>query len=191
MGRVDGKIAFVTGAARGQGRSHAVRLAQAGADVVLLDICQQIRGVPYPLGTRDELEQTAKSIRELGRRCELIEADVRDLPAVSEQLERATESLGGLDIVCANAGIGTFISIDSMRTEHWQLMIDVNLTGVWNTVKASIAPIRATGRGASIIMISSTAGLRGFANGCHYAAAKHGLVGMMKALANELGPSGI
>jgi SDR family mycofactocin-dependent oxidoreductase len=191
MGRVEGKVAFITGAARGQGRSHAVRLAEEGADVIVLDICHDLHSVPYPLGTRKELEETAATVIELGRRCELIEADVRDLDMLTRELARATGTLGGLDIVCANAGIGTFIPIDRMRADHWELMIDINLTGVWNTVKASIAPIRKGGRGASIILTSSAAGLRGFANGAHYAAAKHGLVGMMKALANELGPSGI
>jgi (+)-trans-carveol dehydrogenase len=191
LGRVEGKIAFITGAARGQGRSHALRLAEEGADVIALDICRDLRTVPYPLGTRDELEETAAGVIGLGRRVVLIEADVRDLDTLTAELDEATQRLGGLDIVCANAGIGTFIPIDRMRAEHWELMIDVNLTGVWNTVKASIDPIRQTGRGASIILTSSTAGLRGFANGAHYAAAKHGLVGMMKALANELGPSGI
>lgn len=191
MGRVEGRVAFVTGAARGQGASHAVRLADEGADVIALDICQDLPTVPYPLATRGELDGIADRVRALGRRCEILEADVRDLDALTPAVARAAEVLGGLDIVCANAGIGSFISLDRMRAEHWQLMIDVNLTGVWNTIKASIAPIRAYSRGASIIITSSTAGLRGFANGAHYAAAKHGVVGMMKALANELGPAGI
>lgn len=187
MGRVDGKVALITGAARGQGRSHALRLAEEGADIIAVDICSNIRSVPYSLASAADLQETADLVSGLGRRVHAARADVRDVPALAGAVRAGVEQLGRLDIVCANAGIGTFIPIDHMRDEHWQDMIDVNLTGAWNTIKASLPFLRSGGHGASIILVSSTAGIRGFANCAHYSAAKHGLVGMMKALANELG----
>jgi (+)-trans-carveol dehydrogenase len=187
MGRVDRKVALITGAGRGQGRSHALRLATEGADIIAVDICRDIRSVPYALASAADLQETADIVRGLGRRVYAAQADVRDGVALAGAVRAGVEQLGRLDIVCANAGIGTFIPIDQMRDEHWQDIIGVNLTGAWHTVKVSLPFLRSGGRGGSIILVSSTAGIRGFANCSHYSAAKHGLVGLMKALANELG----
>jgi (+)-trans-carveol dehydrogenase len=191
MGRVDQKVALITGAARGQGRSHAMRLAAEGADIIAVDICRNVRSVPYDLASAADLEETADLVSGLGRRVYAAQADVRDRAGLAAAVQAGVEQLGRLDVVCANAGIGTFIPADQMRDEHWQDMIDINLTGAWNTIKASLPFLRSGARGGSIILISSTAGIRGFANCAHYSAAKHGLVGLMKALANELGSSKI
>ena len=190
MGRVDGKVAFVTGAARGQGRSHAVRLAEEGADIVAVDICGPIDSVPYPLGTAEELAETAKAVEAAGRRVIARRADVRDGPALAAVLDDAVAELGRLDIVCANAGIYTQGGLESLPEQTWQDMIDVNLTGVWHTCKAAAGHLRATG-GGSMIITSSVMGLQGAQNCGHYTAAKHGLVGLMRSLALELAPAGI
>jgi (+)-trans-carveol dehydrogenase len=185
MGRVDGKVAFVTGAARGQGRSHAVRLAEEGADIIAVDIDAQVESVPYPLATAADLQQTVEAVEATGRRIVAANADVRDYDALKAALDDGVSQLGRLDIVSANAGIVSFSPSAEMPEGTWQDMIDINLTGVWHTCKAAI-PVIADG--GSIILTSSTAGLAGFANISHYTAAKHGVTGLMKALAGELAP---
>jgi (+)-trans-carveol dehydrogenase len=186
MGRLDGKVAFVTGAARGQGRSHAVRFAQEGADIIATDISTHIESVPYPLASADDLAGTVEAVQATGRRIVAAEADVRDYDALKAALEDGVAQLGGrLDIVVANAGIATFGPSEEMPEQTWQDMIDINLTGVWHTCKAAIPRIAD---GGSIILTSSTAGLGGFAALSHYSAAKHGVVGLTKSLARELGP---
>jgi len=185
MGRVDGKVAFVTGAARGQGRSHAVRLAQEGADIIAVDINAQVESVPYPLATSDDLAATVQAVEQLGRRIVAAEADVRDYDGLKAALDQGVAELGRLDIVCANAGIVSFGETADMPEQTWQDMIDINLTGVWHTCKAAIPHLSD---GGSIVLTSSTAGLTGMANISHYAAAKHGVVGLMRSLANELAP---
>ncbi len=188
MGRLEGKVAFVTGAARGQGRSHALRMAQEGADIIAIDIEGQIDSVPYAMSRPDDMQETVRQIEALDRRIVAQQADVRDFDAVKQAVDAGVAELGRLDIVSANAGIFTEGRADELPEQTWQDMIDVNLTGVWHTVKAAIPHIRAGGRGGSIILTSSTAGLMGFENFAHYVAAKHGVVGLMRTLALELGP---
>jgi (+)-trans-carveol dehydrogenase len=185
--RVAGKVAFVTGAARGQGRSHAIRLAREGADIIAVDLVAQIDTVPYPMATPADLAETVKEVEALDRRIFAAEADVRDYGALKAALDRGVAEMGRLDIVSANAGIFSFATLDEMPEQVWQDMIDVNLTGVWHTAKAAIPHLRAAG-GGSVILTSSVAGLKGTKNTGHYAAAKHGIVGLMRTLALELAP---
>lgn len=191
MGRVEGKVALVTGAARGQWRAHALRLAEEGADVILVDYCEQIDTVPYPMGRLDDLEATGKQVGALGRRVLVERADVRDLPALQKVVERGEGEIGPIDIVVANAGIFSTYPSDTMEPQAWQDMIDVNLTGVWNTCRAVLPGMKARGHGGSLVLISSTAGIKGFPGLVHYTAAKHGVVGIMKGLAAEFGQYGI
>jgi (+)-trans-carveol dehydrogenase len=187
-GRVEGKVALVTGAARSQGRSHAVRLAGEGADIIAVDVCRQIGTVPYPLSTADDLRETAKLIEQHDRRVVTAEADVRDGTAMQEAVARGVAELGGrLDIVCANAGIWSANKTWELTQEQWDDMIGVNLTGVWQTVKAAVPHMLAAGNGGSIIITSSNGGVAGFENLAHYVAAKHAVVGLCRTLCNELG----
>ncbi|SDZ13944.1 mycofactocin-coupled SDR family oxidoreductase [Herbiconiux ginsengi] len=188
MGRVEGKVAFVTGAARGQGRSHALRLAQEGADIIAVDIEDQIGSVPYPMSTPADMEETVRQIEALDRRIVATKADVRDYEAVKAALDDGVAQLGRLDIVAANAGIFSFGSMEELTEEQWSDMLDTNLTGVWHAVKAAIPHLKAGGNGGSIILTSSTAGLMAIPNIGHYVAAKHGVVGLMRTLALELAP---
>jgi len=174
MARLAGKVAFITGAARGQGRSHAVRLAEEGADIIAIDI-----------GSPTDLAQTVKEVEALDRRIVASQADVRDSGGLTAALDDGVARLGRLDIVVANAGIVRFGTVEELTEQAWRDVIDVNLTGVWHTVKAAIPRLRAAG-GGSIIIIGT--GLKGKPNLGHYAAAKHGLVGLMQSLANELAP---
>jgi (+)-trans-carveol dehydrogenase len=188
MGVLDGKVAFVTGAARGQGRSHARRLAEEGADIIAVDLCQQVKSVPYPMATPDDLAETVKEVEALDRRIIATEADVRDYSAVKAALDDGVAQLGRLDIVSANAGIFSFGRAEELPEQAWQDMIDTNLTGAWHEAKAAIPHLRAGGRGGSIILTSSDLGLRAVENMVHYVAAKHGMVGLMRTLALELAP---
>jgi SDR family mycofactocin-dependent oxidoreductase len=185
---LDGKVAFVTGAARGQGRSHALRLAEEGAEIVACDICEQIDTVEYPLASEDDLNETARLVEDLDRRIVARKADVRDGGQLKVVVEEGISEFGKIDIVCANAGIATYGPSWELTEEAWQDMIDTNLTGVWETCKAVIPHMIERGEGGSIILTSSTAGIMGLANIGHYTAAKHGVVGLMKVLANELAP---
>jgi SDR family mycofactocin-dependent oxidoreductase len=187
-GRLEGKVAFITGAARGQGRSHAIRLAQEGADIIAVDLVKQIESVPYAMSTPDDLAETVKEVEALDRRIVATEADVRDYGAVKAALDDGVAQLGRLDIVSANAGIFSFGTLEELDDKTWQDMIDVNLTGVWHAAKAAIPHLKAGGRGGSIILTSSTAGLMAIPNIGHYTAAKHGVVGLMRTLALELAP---
>jgi (+)-trans-carveol dehydrogenase len=187
-GRVEGKVAFITGAARGQGRSHAITLAREGADIIAVDICAQIGTVPYPMATPEDLAQTVKEVEATGRRIVATVADVRDYDAVKEALDDGVAQLGRLDIVSANAGISSYGRAEELAEQTWRDMIDVNLTGEWHAAKAAIPHLRAGGRGGSIILTSSTAGLKALQNLAHYVAAKHGVVGLMRTLALELAP---
>jgi (+)-trans-carveol dehydrogenase len=190
-GRVEGKVAFITGAARGQGRSHAIRLAQEGADIIAVDLCQQIDSVPYPMATPEDLAQTVKEVEALDRRIVASQADVRDYDALKTALDAGVAELGRLDIVSANAGIFSLGRMDEMAENAWQDMIDTNLTGVWHAAKAAIPHLKAGGRGGSIVITSSAAGLMGMENIGHYVSAKHGLVGLMRTLTLELAPFSI
>ena len=186
-GRVAGKVAFITGAARGQGRSHAIRLAQEGADIIAVDLAGQIGSVPYAMATPDDLAETVKEVEALDRRIVATQADVRDYAAVKAALDDGVAQLGHLDIVSANAGIFSFGTLDQLSETEWRDMIDVNLTGVWHTAKAAIPHLRAAG-GGSMILTSSGLGLEGMPNVGHYVTAKHGIVGLMRTLALELAP---
>jgi SDR family mycofactocin-dependent oxidoreductase len=190
-GRVEGKVAFITGAARGQGRSHAIRLAQQGADIIAVDVCEDIGTTPYALARAEDLAITVKEVEALGRRIVATRADVRDFDALKQAVDNAVSQLGRLDIVCANAGIASQAPAHEMSESTWQTMIDVNLTGVWHTCKASIPHLKAGGRGGCIILTSSAAGLRGYLNISHYVTAKHGIVGLMRTLALELASDSI
>ena len=185
MGRVEGKVAFITGAARGQGRSHAVRLAEEGADIIAVDICAQLDTVPYPMATPEDLAQTVKEVEALDRRIVALPDDVRDAAALREAVERGVAELGRLDIVCANAGICTIQAWDEVTPAAWQDTLDTNLTGVWNSMVVAIPHLIAAG-GGSIIATSSTAGIKGLPFLAPYVAAKHGVVGIARSLANEL-----
>jgi len=155
-GRVEGKVAFITGAARGQGRSHAIRLAEEGADIIAVDLCEQVESVPYPMSTPEDLAQTVKEVEALDRRIVATQADVRDAGALKQALDAGVAELGRLDIVCANAGIFSF-STDELDDQMWCDMIDVNLTGVWHTTKAAVPHLIEGGHGGSMVLTSSTA----------------------------------
>jgi SDR family mycofactocin-dependent oxidoreductase len=191
MGLVDSKVACITGAARGQGRSHAVALAREGAQIIALDACASIDTVPYPLPTIADLEETVAQIEAVGAKVVHGVVDVRDLPGLERFVGDAVAALGRLDIVCANAGISTPAPTLSMDERTWQQTIDVNLTGVWKTCRATVPHIIAGGRGGSVIITSSAATQMISANIAHYTASKHGVVGLMKVLAKELAPQGI
>lgn len=183
-GRVQGKVAFITGAARGQGRSHAVRLAQEGADIIAVDVCRQLDDVPFPMSTPEDLAETVSLVEKEGRRILATQVDVRDYADLKAVVDRDVEQLGRLDIIVANAGIGTLGQpLSTMDERVWNDMLDVNLTGVWLTAKAGIPHLAD---GGSIILTSSVGGLKAYPNTGHYVAAKHGVVGVMRTLAVEL-----
>ncbi|RVW00252.1 mycofactocin-coupled SDR family oxidoreductase [Rhodococcus xishaensis] len=192
-GRVEGKVAFITGAARGQGRSHAVRLAEEGADIIAVDICENIETVTpfYPLATDQELQETVAQVEALGGRIVAVKADVRDVAGLQKAFDTGVEQLGHVDIVVANAGIESFGRSWELTAQQWQDVIDVNLTGVFNTAKVAIPSMIDAGRGGSILFTSSIAGLKGIEGAGHYVAAKHAIVGLMRTMANELGPYSI
>lgn len=190
VGRVAGKVALITGAARGQGREHAIRLAEEGADIVAIDVCADIDGVAYPGATDGDLADTAELVEKSGRRVVTAKADVRDLDALRTAVAQGVEALGPLDIVVANAGISGVPAPAAMIEESaWQTMMDINLTGVWHTVKVALPHM--TNGGGSIILVSSMLGIRGGGYMAHYASAKHAVVGLMNSLANELAPQWI
>src|SRR6201995_3407751 len=187
-GRMEGKVAFITGAARGQGRAHAVRLAEEGADIIAVDICKQIDSVRIPLSTPEDLAETADMVKNLNRRIYTAEVDTRDFDALKAAVDAGVEQLGRLDIIVANAGIGNGgATLDKTSEGDWTDMIDVNLGGVWKTVKAGVPHILAGGRGGSIILTSSVGGLKAYPHTGHDVAAKHGVVGLMRTFAVELG----
>lgn len=188
MGRLEGKVAFITGAARGQGRNHAVRMAQEGADIIGLDRCEPIDTAPYGMPGPDDLKETVRLVEAEGRRMLSFEADVRDYDAVAAAVGAGVDEFGQVDIALANAGIVSFSPAHEMSEEMWQEMLGINLTGPWHTAKAVIPHMLPRKRG-SIVITSSGAGLHGVANVAHYSAAKHGVVGLMKSLALELAPS--
>ena len=184
-GRVTGKVAFITGAARGQGRSHAIRLAEEGADIIAIDICQDYDTVGYGLSTEADLAETVKLVEALDRRIIARRADVRDAGALKAIVDEGVAELGKLDIVVANAGICTVQAWDEVTPAVWQDTLDTNLTGVWNTMVAGAPHLIANG-GGSIIATSSTAGIKGLPYLAPYVAAKHGVVGIARTMANEL-----
>jgi SDR family mycofactocin-dependent oxidoreductase len=187
-GRVDGKVAFISGAARGQGRSHAVRLAQEGADIIAIDICGPIENMAYPASNPEDLAETADLVKALDRRIVTAEVDVRDYDALKAVVDGGVEQLGRLDIIVANAGIGTVgRKLHKISEKIWQDMIDVNLSGVWHTVKAGVPHLIEGGRGGSIVLTGSVGSHKALAHTGHYIAAKHGVLGLMRSFAVELG----
>jgi SDR family mycofactocin-dependent oxidoreductase len=184
-GRVEGKVAFITGAGRGQGRSHAIRLAEEGADIIAVDVLEDYGTVAYPMSSPSDLEQTVKAVEALDRRIVARKADVRDPASLTAALEAGVAELGHLDIVVANAGICTVQAWDEVTAQVWQDTLDTNLTGVWNTMVAAVPFLIANGSG-SIICTSSTAGIKGLPFLAPYVAAKHGVVGIARSMANEL-----
>jgi (+)-trans-carveol dehydrogenase len=188
MGMLDGQVALITGAARGQGRSHALRLAAEGADIIAVDACAPVRTAPYEMGTEADLAETVRQVEALDRRIIARRADVRNESGLRTAVDEAVAELGRLDIIVANAGIFSVGASESLDLETWQDMIDINLTGVWLTTKVAVPHVIAGGRGGSVVLISSIAGRKGMANFAHYVAAKHGVVGLMRTLANELAP---
>jgi SDR family mycofactocin-dependent oxidoreductase len=189
-GRLKDKVALITGAARGIGRAQAVRFAQEGADVVALDVCGPVDTVVIPHSTPADLDQTAALVTETGARVHAEIVDVRDLDGVRAATDRGVERFSGLDVVCATAGITSRGTALELGENVWRTMLDVNLTGVWHTCRAAAPHLIARGAGA-IILTNSIAGLRGLVGVAHYTAAKHGVVGLMRSLANELAPHNV
>jgi SDR family mycofactocin-dependent oxidoreductase len=184
-GRVAGKRILITGAARGLGRSHALRLAQEGADLVLVDVCQSLPQIEYPLATEADLRETVRLVTEAGRRCVSRIVDVRDEAELRKAVDDGVDELGGLDGAVANAGVLTVASWDRTTLDDWRTVVDVNLIGVWNTCAAAIPHLLDQG-GGSLVNISSAGAVKGFPLQLPYTAAKYGVVGLTLALANEL-----
>ncbi len=186
-GRVEGKVAFITGAGRGQGRSHAVRLAQEGADIIAVDICHDIEGA-LPMATPEDLAETVKLVEALDRRIVARQADVRDFDVLKAAVDAGVEELGRLDIVLANAGIASAGGpVATMPPDSWKNTVDINLTGLWHTARAAVPHLIAGGQGGSIVLTSSVAGLQAMPGMSGYVSAKHGVLGLMRTLALELG----
>lgn len=191
-GPLEGRVAFITGAARGQGRAHAVRLASEGADIIAIDICGPIcETITYPLGTSEELAETVRAVEATGRKVLAREVDVRDLAALQQVVADGIEQFGRLDIVVANAGVLSWGRIWEMSEDQWDTVIDVNLNGTWRTLRAAVPAMIEAGNGGSIIIVSSSAGLKATPGNAHYAASKHGLVALTNSLALEAGEFGI
>jgi SDR family mycofactocin-dependent oxidoreductase len=195
MSSLEGQVAFITGAGRGQGRSHAEALAERGVDIIAVDLCEDIDTVSYPLSSPSDLDETAAAVKAHGRRVVTYQADVRDQKALARAVDAGLSEFDRLDIVLANAGIAPSFGLNIEPSESWGNIIDVNLTGVWNTVWVTKQAIIDGSRGGSIVITSSTAGLKGLADGSPgadaYVASKHGLVGLMRALALQLAPHSI
>ncbi len=191
-GRMAGRVVLVTGAGRGMGRSHAIRLAREGADVIGVDVCGPIPSATAPVTTREELAETARAVEALDRRMVAFQADVTDEGALAAGVAEGVAELGRLDCAIANAGIGVPPhEVADTPAQEWRDMLEVNLTGVFLTAKVAVPHIRAHGDGGSLLLVSSALGLRGMANVASYVAAKHGVVGLMRSLALELAPERI
>lgn len=191
-GRLEGRVAFITGAARGQGRAHALRMASEGADIIAVDIAGPLPGcVPYDPATRDDLDETVKLVRETGHRILASVVDTRDSEGLNAAVEAGVSELGRLDIIVANAGVSAPQAWDHIRPEDFRDVMDINVTGTWNTVMAGANKIIDGGRGGSIILISSAAGIKMQPFMVHYTASKHAVTGMARALAAELGKHSI
>ena len=190
MGSLDGRVALVTGGARGQGRAHAITLARAGADIIVCDLAAPLDEGAYPLATPSDLEQTVRAVESLDRRCLAVTADVRDLPAMQEVADRGIETFGRIDVLVANAGISGSGSIATMSEQSWRTMIDINLTGVFNSFRA-VVPHMIERRSGRIVAISSIVAESGATNAGHYAAAKAGVLALVKSVAHEVAEYGI
>ena len=189
--KLSGRVALITGAARGQGRSHALRLAADGADVIALDVCKNISSTSYDGPTDDDLAATVEEVERLGQRIYAAKADVRNYGELEAAISKGVAEFGRLDIVCANAGILSMGQAHELTEDSWLEMIDINLNGVWRTTKAATPHLIAGGRGGSIIITSSGAAMHGVPNIGHYVAAKTGVVGLMRTISIELAPQRI
>lgn len=187
LSRLLGLVAIVTGAGRGQGRAQAIAMAHAGADIVACDLCRDQPTVPYELSTREDLQETARLVRQAGRRCLVQEADAASVEQMAAAAALAAD-LGGIDVICANAGVISFGRAWELSEAQWDQVIDTNLKGAWATCRAAIPGMIERGRGGSIVMLGSASSLRGYPGISHYTAAKHGLLGLTRALAIELAP---
>lgn len=191
-GPLEGRVAFITGAARGQGRAHAIRLANEGADIIAIDVCGPISDtITYPLGSTDELAETVRAVEAAGRKVLSREVDIRDLAALQQVVADGIEQFGRLDILVANAGVLSWGRLFEMSEEQWNSVIDVNLNGTWKTIRAAVPAMIEAGNGGSIIIVSSSAGLKATPGNGHYAASKHGLTSLTNSLALEVGEFGI
>lgn len=189
---LEGRVAFITGAARGQGRAHAVRLAGEGADIIAIDVCAPIsETITYPMATSEELAETVRAVEATGRKVLAREVDIRDLSALQQVVADGVEQFGRLDILVANAGVLSWGRIWEMSEEQWDTVIDVNLNGTWRTIRAALPAMIAAGNGGSVIIVSSSAGLKATPGNAHYAASKHGLTALTNSLAIEAGEFGI
>jgi (+)-trans-carveol dehydrogenase len=191
MGKLEGKVAFITGAARGQGRAEAVRLAQEGADIIAVDICAQIPTAGYQMSSPEDLDETVRLVEAEDRRIFARQGDTRDIGRLREVVDAGVAELGRLDFAVANAGISSWGPAVEIEEDEWDDVVDTNLKGVWNTCKVAVPHIRTHGEGGALVLTSSAAGLHAYANLAHYASAKHGVVGLMRVLGVELGPERI
>lgn len=190
MGKLDGQVAFITGGARGQGRSHALALAGEGADVAVCDIAAQLETVPYPLASEDDLAETVRQVEALGRRCVAVKADVRSTEQIEGAVEEALAELGRIDILLANAGVCGFGAFWEISDQMWDEMVDTDLTGVFKSMRAVVPHMIDRGYGR-IVATSSMGGRMGNPNLAHYVAAKWGVIGLVKTLALEVADKGI
>jgi SDR family mycofactocin-dependent oxidoreductase len=191
-GTLQGRVAFITGAARGQGRAHAARLAREGADIIALDICAPVSdSIGYPAATPEDLADMVRAVEAEGRKVLAREVDIRDDAAVRQLVSDGVEQFGRLDILVANAGVLSWGRIWELSDEQWNTVIDVNLTGTFHTLRAAIPPMIEAGNGGSIVVVSSSAGLKATPGNGHYSASKHGLTGLTNSLAIELSEFGI
>ncbi|GCA99682.1 mycofactocin-coupled SDR family oxidoreductase [Mycolicibacterium sp. NCC-Tsukiji] len=191
-GALEGKVAFITGAARGQGRAHAIRMAREGADIVAIDICGPVSDtITYPMPTSEDLAETARLVEAEGRKVLAREVDIRDLAAQKQVVADAVEQFGRLDILVANAGVLSWGRLFEIDEDQWDSVVNVNLSGTWRTIRAVVPAMIEAGNGGSIIIVSSSAGLKATPGNGHYAASKFGLVGLTNALALEVGEFGI
>lgn len=189
---LEGRVALITGAARGQGRAHAVRLAAEGADIIAIDVCGPVsESITYSMPTSEDLAETVRLVEATGRKVLAREVDIRDLAAQQQVVADGVEQFGRLDIVVANAGVLSWGRIWEMSEEQWDTVVDVNLNGTWRTVRAAVPAMIEAGNGGSIVIVSSSAGLKATPGNAHYAASKHGLVALTNALAIEAGEFGI
>ena len=191
-GSLEGQVAFVTGAARGQGRAHAIRLAAEGANIIAIDLCGPVsETITYPSASADELNETARAVKATGRDVLTRELDVRDLVALQQVVADGVAQFGRLDILVANAGVLSWNRLWEMSEEQWNAVIDVNLSGTWRTIRAAVPTMIEARNGGSIIIVSPSTGIKATPGNGHYSASKHGLVGLTNALALEVGEYGI
>jgi (+)-trans-carveol dehydrogenase len=189
--RYEGKVVFITGVARGQGRSHAVGFAKEGAQIIGVDLCHDLEHAPYPMSTEEDLAETVRQVEAAGGAMHAEVADVRDYRPLREVVKAGIDRFGRLDVICANAGTYAPLPVQFMSAGAWAETVDINLTGVFHTLKAGCRTMVEQNEGGAIVITSSTAGLKGFWGAAAYNAAKHGVVGLMRSAALEFAPNNI